>query len=148
MSLEGLLTYFGLLVAALAIMGPIQRHALGLFIPKWFLPISAITALVLLIFRDMPLGINTPFGWRPDLVAYLLTLGAFVIPVTAAFWSWKLWYTAKLTSRNVSRLESFFQAALRESSFEEVERVLRKNHESLASMPSGAASVLFHPREW
>ena len=61
MSLEGLLTYFGLLVAALAIMGPIQRHALGLFIPKWFLPISAITALlVLLIFRDMPLvGINT-----------------------------------------------------------------------------------------
>ena len=79
-------------------------------------------------------------------MAYLLTLGAFVIPVTAAFWSWKLWYTAKLTSRNVSRLESFFQAALRESSFEEVERVLRKNHESLASMPSGAASVLFHPR--
>jgi hypothetical protein len=45
MKLEGLLTYFGLLAAALAIMGPVQRRALLLFVPKWFLPLSSLAAL-------------------------------------------------------------------------------------------------------
>jgi hypothetical protein len=94
----------------------------------------------------MPLGLPTPFGWRLDLVMYLLTLGAFLIPVIAALLGWRWWYTAKLTNRSMPLLESFFQAALRESVFDEVERVLRKNRECLVFMPAPAASVLFHPR--
>jgi hypothetical protein len=146
MSLEGLLTYFGLLFAALAIISPVQRHALGLFIPKWALPISIITALILLVVRDMPLGLPPLFGWRLDLVMYSLTLGAFLIPVSTALLGWRWWYRAKLTARSMPLLESFFQVALRESVFDEVERVLRKNRESLVSMPAAAAAVLFHPR--
>ena|SRR5271167_133133 len=101
MSLEGLLTYFGLLVAALTIMSPVQRRSLGLFIPKLFLPISIIIALILLVVRDMPLDLPTAFGGRLDLVTYLLTLGAFLIPVIAALFGWWRWYTAKLTNRRV-----------------------------------------------
>jgi hypothetical protein len=146
MSLEGLLTYVGLLVAALAIMSPVQRRSLGLFIPKWFLPISIVIALLFLVVRDMPLGLPPPFGWRLDLVTYFLTVGAFLIPVLAALLGWWRWYTAKLTSRSMPLLESFFQGALRESVFDEVERVVHKNGESLASMPASAASALFNPR--
>jgi hypothetical protein len=146
MSLEGLLTYFGLLAAALAIMSPVQRRSLGLFIPKLFLPISIIIALLFLVVRDMPIGLSPLFGWRLDLVTYSLTLAAFLVPVLAALLGWRWWYTAKLTSRSMPLLESFFQGALRESVFDEVERVLRKNRERLASMPAAAASALFHPR--
>lgn len=146
MNLEGLLTYFGLLVAALAIMGPVQRRALALFVPKWLLPASTLTALICLMFRDMPLGVPPIFGWRLDLLTYFLTLGTFVIPVAAAIWSWWSWQDAKLTPRGMRGLEVFFEAALQENEFDEVVRILRKNRHILVSMPAGAASALFQPR--
>ena len=146
MNLEGLLTYFALLAAALAIMGPVQRRALALFVPKWLLPISTLVALAFLILRDTPLGIPPLFGWRLDLVTYLLTLGAFVLPVSAAFIAWLLWFDGKLSRRNLPQLEAFLQTALREGKFDEVDRVLRRNHDRLARIPSGAATVLFNPR--
>ena len=83
MNLEGLLTYFGLLAAAVAIMGPVQRRALLLFVPKWLMPICIFVALLFLVIRDTLLGIRPPFGWRLEMVTYLLTLGAFVLPVVA-----------------------------------------------------------------
>lgn len=146
MNLEGLLTFFGLLAAAAAIMGPVQRRALLLFVPKWLLPLSSLVALILLIIRDTPLGISPPFGWRLDMVTYLLSLGSFVLPVSGAFIAWFLWWNARLSSRNLPRLEDLLQSALREGEFDEVDRVLRRNHDRLASIPPGAATVLFNPR--
>jgi hypothetical protein len=146
MSLEGLLTYFGLLAAALAIMGPVQRRALSLFVPRWLLPASIVVALAFLILRDTPLGIPPPLGLRLDLVTYLLTLGAFLLPVSAAFVAWVLWFDAKLSSRNLPQLEAFLQTALREGKFDEVDRVLGRNRGRLARIPSGAATVLFNSR--
>ena len=146
MNLEGLLTYFGLLAAALAIMGPVHRRALALFVPKWLLPISTLAALFFLILRDTPLGIRPPFGWRLDLVTYLLTLGAFVLPMSAAIIAWLLWFGAKLSNRTLPQLEPFLQTALREGEFDEVDRVLRKNHDGLANISPGPATVLFNPR--
>src|SRR5271155_1787565 len=105
MSLEGLLTYFGLLAAALAIMGPVQRRALSLFVPRWLIPISIVAGLAFLILRDTPLGIPPPLGWRLDLVTYLLTLGAFLLPVSAAIIAWLLWFGGKLSNRNLPQLE-------------------------------------------
>jgi hypothetical protein len=146
MSLEGLLTYFGLLAAALAIMGPVQRRSLALFVPRWLLPISTVVALAFLILRDTPFGISPPFGWRLDLVIYLLTLGAFVLPMSAAVIAWLLWLDAGLSERNLRQLEAFLQTALREGEFDEVDRVLHKNQDRLAHIPPGAATVLFNPR--
>lgn len=146
MSLEGLLTYFGLLAAALAIMGPVQRRALSLFVPRWLIPISIVAALAFLVLRDTPLGIPPPLGWRLDLVTYLLTLGAFLLPVSAAIIAWLLWFGGKLSNRNLPQLEAFLRTALREGKFDEVDRVLSRNHDRLTRIPSGAATVLFNRR--
>jgi hypothetical protein len=146
MNLEGLLTFFGLLAAALAIMGSVQRRALALFVPKWLLPISILAALFFLVLRDMPLGIPTPFAWRLDLVSYLLTLGAFTVPVVAALVSWKLWHRARLSDRNVAGLELFLQTSVQQGEFEEVDRILRRNWDHLPKIPAGAATLLFDQR--
>src|ERR1700688_3490249 len=135
MNLEGLLTYFGLLAAALAIMGPVQRRALSLFVPRWLIPSSIVAALAFLILRDTPLGIPPPVGWRLDLVTYVLTLGPFLLPVSAAVIAWLLWLDGELSSGNLPQLEAFLQAALREGKFDEVDRVLRRNHDRLARIP-------------
>ena len=74
MNLEERLTFFGLLAAAAAIMGPVQRRALLLFVPKWLLPLSSLAALIFLIIRDTPLGVPPPFGWRLDMVTIRLIL--------------------------------------------------------------------------
>jgi hypothetical protein len=146
MNLEALLTFFGLLAAAVAIMGPVQRRALLLFVPKWLLPLSSIAALIFLIIRDTPLRVPPPFGWRLDMVTYLLGLGSFVFPVSGAVIAWLLWWNARLSSRNLPQLEEFLQSALREGEFDEVDRVLRKNHLGLANIPPNAATLLFNPR--
>lgn len=146
MNLEALLTFLGLLAAGVAIVGPVQRRALLLFVPKWLLPLTILAALVFLIIRDTPLGIPPPFGWRLDMVSYLLSLGSFVLPVFGAGFAWILWSRAKLSSRNLPQLKEFFQSALREGEFDEVDRVLRKNRMGLAKIPSDAATLLFNPR--
>jgi len=146
MSLEGLLTYFGLLAAAAAIMGPVQRRALLLFVPKWLLPVTSLAGLLFLIIRDAPLGMRPPLGWPLEMVTYLLTLGAFLLPMSGAVVAWMLWFNAKLSARNLPQLEAFLQTALREGEFDEVDRVLRKNHNHLNKIPSSAATVLFNPR--
>ena len=146
MNLEALLTFFGLLAAAVAIMGPVQRRALLLFVPTWLLPASSLVALILLIIRDAPFGVAPPFGWRLDLVTYLLGLGAFVLPICGAILAWSLWWNAKLTSRNLPQLEEMLQAALRESEFDEVDRVLRRNRLGLLKLPPNTATLLFNPR--
>lgn len=146
MSLEGLLTFFALLAAAAAVMKPVQRRSLLMFVPRWMVPLTILAGLTCLIFRDMPLGIKPPLGWRLDLIAYFLTLGAFVLPLAGALVAWVFWLNAKLTSHNISELEPFLQTALRESELDEVDRVLHKNIKRLSNIPAGAATLLFSPR--
>src|SRR5580658_9339187 len=107
MSLEGLLTFFALLAAAAAVMKPVQRRSLLMFVPRWMVPLTILAGLTCLIFRDMPLGIKPPFGWQLDLVTYFLTIGAFVLPLAGALVAWVFWLNAKLTSHNISELEAF-----------------------------------------
>jgi hypothetical protein len=145
-NLESLLTFFALLAAAVAVMGPVQRRSLLMFVPRWMLPVTTLAALAFLIARDIPLGVIPPFGWRLDMVTYLLTLAAFLLPLAGAFTAWILWLNAKLTSRNLSELEPFLQTALREGELDEVDRVLQKNSNRLSNIPSGAATLLFSPR--
>jgi hypothetical protein len=144
-TLEALLTFIGILAAVLAIARPVQRHSLRLFVPAWCLPAAILLSLVLMICRDAPFGVSPPFGWPLSVVLFGLTMGAFLIPVAAALWSWAAWDRAKLTGKKVGRVENVFQAALREREFDEVERILRKNQQSLEQLPASAASVLFHP---
>jgi hypothetical protein len=43
------------------------------------------------------------------MVTYLLTFGAFVLPVLAAVAAWKFWSDAKLSEGNLLQLEAFLQ---------------------------------------
>ncbi len=146
MNLEALLTFCGLLAAAVAIMGTVQRKALLLFVPKWLVPGLSCGALILLVMRDAPFGVPPLFGWRLDLVTYFLGLGSFLLPVGSAIIAWWFWWRARLSSRNLPYFEVFLHAALREGEFDEVERVLRKNRDTLTNIPPNAATVLFSPR--
>jgi len=99
-----------------------------------------------IIVRDAPFGVKPLFGWRLDLVEFGLTIGAFIAPVGIALWCWNTWYRAKLTRKNIGRLESVLKAALREDEFDEVERIISKNKNRLDKLPPGAASALFDPK--
>lgn len=145
MTLEALLTFIGILLAVLAVARPVQRYSFKLFVPLWWLGAAMLLALVLIICRDAPFGMQPPFGWSLPIVQYGLTLCAFLIPVGAAIWGWASWQRARLTGKNFDRVENLLQAALREREFDEVERILQKNHQNLDRLPASAASVLFNP---
>lgn len=145
MTLEALLTFFGILVAILAIARPVQRHSLNLFLPWWCLGSGILLSLVLIICRDAPFSVSPPFGWSLSKVMFGLTVGAFIVPILAALWGWVSWDRAKLSGKRIKRVENVFRAALREREFDEVERIVRKNQERLGQLPATAVSVLFHP---
>lgn len=143
MTLEALLTFAGILVGVLAIARPVQRHSLYLFGSMWRLSAAILVSFFLIFCRDAPFGMSPPFGWPLPTVLFGLTVGAFLIPVLAAVWSWASWHQAKLTDKKFRHIENLFQAALREREFDEVERIVRKNLENLNRLPGRAASVLF-----
>jgi hypothetical protein len=142
---EALLTFFGILVAVLAIARPVQRHSLSLFVPVWRWYTAFLLSLILIVCRDAPFGVNPLFGWPLRAVLFGLTLGAFLIPVGVALWSWATWHQATLTGRNIGQVEEIFKTALRERQFDEVERIVRTNQERLTHLPASAATVLFDP---
>jgi hypothetical protein len=89
MTLEALLTFAGILVAVLAIARPVQRRSLILFASVWRLGAGILLSFVLIFCRDAPFGMSPPFGWPLPTVLFSLTIGAFLIPVLAALWSWR-----------------------------------------------------------
>jgi|SRR5580704_4259174 hypothetical protein len=143
-SLEALLTFFGILVAVLALARPVQRHSLILFAPPWRISFALLVSLALIVCRDAPFGIPPPFGWPLPPVLFGLSLASFLIPVLVALWTWASWHRAKLTRRRIERVEIFL-AALREREFDEVERIVRRNRQRLKGLPPRASSALFKP---
>ncbi len=145
MTFEALLTFLGILVAVLALIRPVQRRSLRLFVPAWRMSSALLLSLALIVCRDAPLGVPPPFGWPLSTVLFALTLLSFLVPVAAALWSLCTWRRAKLTDKNIGRVEGIFRAALQEREFDEVERVVRNNQEQLTKLPPSAAAVLFDP---
>lgn len=147
MTFAALLTWFSILVAVLALARPVGRRSLELFVPRWRWFAAILLSVACMICRDAPLGVPPLFHLSLDLAQFLLTLIAFLVPLGVALWSWATWSRAKITSRNIGRVESVFSAALREKQFDEVERIVRKNQERLATLPlpTSAASALFNP---
>jgi hypothetical protein len=144
-SLEALLTFFGILIAVLALARPVQRRSLLLFAPPWRISLALLVSFALIVCRDAPFGIPPPFGWPLPPVLFGLSLASFLIPVLAALWSWDSWHRAKLTGRRTEQVEDIFLAALREREFDEVERIVRRNRQRLKRLPPRASSALFKP---
>jgi hypothetical protein len=143
MPLEALLTFIGIVVAALAIMKPVQRYSLSLFVPRWLVWVPGVVSLILIVIRDAPLGYPPIWGLKISMALFLLTMGAFVVPVGAAIWGGMLWHRARLNNRNSGGAQRVFEAALKENEFDEVGRIIRKNLNGLKVLPKGAKSVLF-----
>jgi hypothetical protein len=110
----------------------------------WRMVVAICLSFLCIMWRDAPFGVKPPFGWRPDLVEFCLGVGAFMAPVGIALWCWSTWYRAKLTPKNIGRLESVLKAALREEEFDEVERIVSKNKNRLDRLPASGASALFN----
>jgi hypothetical protein len=146
-TLEALLTFFGILIAILAIARPVQRESLKLFLRvwQWVLVGAVLLSVALIVCRDAPLGWKPLFGWSLSSVVFWLTFGAFAAPILAALCCWKAWERAKLTRKRANLVESVFKVALREREFDEVERIVRKNLKRLAQLPASATAVLFDP---
>jgi uncharacterized membrane protein len=63
-TLEALLTFFGILIAILAIARPVQRASLKLFVRVWLWVLvgAILLSVALLVCRDAPLGWKPLFG--------------------------------------------------------------------------------------
>ena len=114
MTLDTLFTICGILVTVLAIMRPVQRHSILLFVPLLWMALALIASFVLIVCRDTPFGVEPPFGWPLEKVVFFITLAAFSIPVGAAVWAWVCWHQAKLTGGKLAKVEHIFRASLRE----------------------------------
>jgi hypothetical protein len=106
MTFEALLTFFGILVAILAVARPVQRASLRLFVRRWlWVLLGSIVLSVALIFcRHAPFGLKPPFGWPLSKVMFGLTFGAFAVPVLAAVGCWASWERAKLNDWRAKRV--------------------------------------------
>lgn len=146
MTLAALLTVFSITLAIFSLARPVGRRSLALFVPAWRMALAICLSFICILVRDAPFGVKPPFHWRLDLVEFGLTLSAFLAPVGIAVWCWRTWHQAKLTPRNVDRLENVIKAAIREDEFDEIERIISKNESTLDQLPASAASALFNPK--
>ena len=118
MTFDGLLTFFGILIAIYAIASPVQRRSLTLFYPSGWFIFLLLFPFFLIVFRT----------WSGLCQTYqvLFSILSFIIPVIALGYYWHNWNTARLTDRNKNNFADVLKASLREKSYDEVERILKK----------------------
>lgn len=144
LTLDGLLALAAILVAILAIPRPVQRATLLLLAPKKRIILSLSLSLVLIVWRDLRLGLAPPFGWQRALVTYFLGLSAFLSPLAAIIWGiWK-WHRPSLSKSQLSEFRGVIDAATREGEFAELERVVHANMERMQDLPPDGRSTLFN----
>ncbi len=145
MSLEGLLTVIGIIIAIYALAQPIQRLSVHIFVPIWLIISLIIFSAVILMGRY---AVHTFcryefFEFYPwsDFISMIST---FLLPVVGAIIAVIFWYRAKLTSRKDGKFREFILTSLYEDKFGELIRILNKNKESLAGvLKPGTLELLF-----
>ena len=145
MTLAALLTVFSITWAILSAARPVGRRSVAMLVPKWRIIVAIILSFLCIVVRDAPFGIKPPFGLRLDLAEFGLTLGSLLVLVVVALWCWITWNKAKLTRKNIARLEQVIKTALREKEFDEIERILNKNKHTLNQVPANVETALFNP---
>jgi hypothetical protein len=144
MTLEGLLSFFTILVAIMALVDPVQRLSLSFIAPwRWLFGAAAVSAVLLLVRDALRVG---GLGEATD---GTLSSLSFVIPAAAGFVCIRTWQRAKLPREPDRALHAVYQlvrAALLEDRFTEVERVLRANQVRLRKLTDEHTVLLFDPR--
>src|SRR5262249_38666208 len=104
MSLDGLLTFVGILLAILAIASPVQRPSLRPLVRMWLLLAAVISAAILIALHDGTFLWNAQTGSPNAWIKFWLRVSSFVIPTAAAILCWFCWERAKLDKRKRYRV--------------------------------------------
>jgi len=129
LSLEGLLTITGIIIAVYAFARPVQRRSLRLFVPVWLIPVSLFVSACILIYRYYVLTFGYEFYPLADLISMVC---AFFLPIVGALIAISLWHKAKLKNKTDKRFRDFILACLHDNTYDELVRILVKNEDSLA----------------
>jgi len=128
LSLEGLLTLIGIVVAVYALAQPIQRRSVPLFVPIWLVILSIIISAGLLIWRyAVPTFCYQVYPWSD----FASMVGAFFFPIIGLLTAYVFWHRAKLKKKKDTKFQRFIFASYYEDKFDELMRILEKNEESL-----------------
>lgn len=128
MSLDGLLTLVGIVIAVYALAQPIQRQSVRLFAPKWFIFLSIIISAILLLWRYAVPTFCYQFYPESDMAS---VLGAFFFPIIGAITAYVFWNKAKLKKKKDKKFQEFILTSYYEDKFDELMRILKRNDESL-----------------
>lgn len=131
MSLEGLLTIIGLVVAVYALAQPIQRRSVPLFVPIWFVLFSIVISASFLIWRYIVPALCYKFLPWSDIGS---VIGAFLFPILGILTAYTFWYRAKLTKRKDKKFQRFIYASYYEDKYDELMRILERNEESISKV--------------
>lgn len=131
MSLEGLLTVAGIIIAIYALAQPVQRRSIHIFVPIWLLILLIVFSVGILIWRyAVPTFCYKFLPWS-DFASMIL---AFFLPVIGAIIAVILWYRAKLKPSKDGKFREFIFTCLYENKFGELMRILDKNKKSVGSV--------------
>jgi len=131
LSLDGLLTVIGIIIAIYALAQPIQRLSVHIFVPIWLIILLICSSAIILIWRYAIPTLHYKFLPRSDLASIIC---AFFLPVIGAIIAVIFWYIAKLKSRKDGKFRELILTCLYEDKFSELVRILNKNKESLAGI--------------
>ena len=128
MTLEGLLTLMGLIIAIYALAQPVQRRSIPLLVPMWLVLLSIVISASLLMWRyALRVLCIELYPWS-DLASMV---GAFIFPLAGLIIAYLYWHRAKISKQNDKKFRRFILASFYEDKFDELMRIVEKNEESL-----------------
>jgi len=140
MSLDGLLTFFGILLGIYAIADPVQRCSIMLFSPLWMLITALLIGFILVLLPGAAESWWNPLC-KPSL--FLIHILSFAVPVSAAIMCGLYWKQARITNKNKENFSDLFKTSLLEKRYNEAVRITKKNQSYLTILPMDSLELLF-----
>lgn len=131
MSLEGLLTLIGIVIAVYALGRPIQRRSIPLFVPIWVVILLFFLSACLLIWRYIATSLGYKLYPLSDIGSML---GAFFFPILGVLTAYIFWHKAKLKKKKDKKFQRFIYASYYEDKFDELIRIIEKNEDMLSDI--------------
>ncbi len=128
MTLNGLLALAGILVAIVALADPVQRRSILLFIPRTILLVALAASVLAVVY------LRAAEVWSmalPRWSQFLLYSGSFFAPLLGVLACVLYWHQAHLTEDKVDGFRDVVHAALRQGTYDELVRILKKNQHRL-----------------
>jgi len=123
MTIGTLLALSAIIIALYALGQRAQRRSVGMFVPRGLIPLALGGAALFLILEQVLTDAQVPGRWPRS--AYRLP--ALILPVGALVVGYGLWKKAKLKPEHGAKFKAFLLASLRDSTFDELIRIIKLN---------------------